>query len=105
MKIYVGNLSYDSTEQDVRQAFEAHGEVNSVAIITDKFSGRSKGFGFVEMPDKQQALAAMNALNDADLQGQTLRVSEARPRTDSGDRRGGGGGGRGGYRDRGGRNW
>lgn len=108
MKIYVGNLSYDSTEQDVRQAFESHGEVRSVDIIMDKFSGRSKGFGFVEMPDKTQAQAAMAALNDSDLQGQTLRVSEARPRTDSGDRRGGGGGGgRGGYRggDRGGRSW
>jgi RNA recognition motif-containing protein len=101
MKIYVGNLSYDSAEEDVRQAFEAHGEVSSVDIITDKFSGRSKGFGFVEMPEKKEAVAAIAALNDSDLQGQALRVSEARPRNGGSDRRGGRGGG--GYR--GGRNW
>lgn len=109
MNIYVGNLSFDTAEDDLRQAFAAHGEVSTVNIIVDKFSGRSRGFGFVEMPDKGQAEAAIAALNDSELQGMTLRVSEARPRTDRGDdRRGGGGGGRrgggGGYRG-GGRNW
>ncbi len=106
MNIYVGNLSFDTAEDDLRQAFAAHGEVSSVNIIVDKFSGRSRGFGFVEMPDKGQAEAAIAALNDSELQGMTLRVSEARPRTDrggggGGQRRGGGGGG---YRG-GGRNW
>lgn len=101
MRIYVGNLSYNSAEEDVRQAFSSHGEVTEVNIITDKFTGKSKGFGFVEMPNKEQAEAAIAALNDTELQGMTLRVSEARPRTDRNDRRGGGGGG--GYR--GGRRW
>jgi cold-inducible RNA-binding protein len=108
MNIYVGNLSFDTAEDDLRQAFAAHGEVSSVNIIVDKFSGRSRGFGFVEMPDKGQAEAAIAALNDSELQGMTLRVSEARPRTDRGDRRGGGGGqrrGGGGYRGGGGRSW
>ena len=93
MKIYVGNMSYDTSEDDLRKAFEAHGQVDSVAIISDKYSGQSKGFGFVEMSNDAEAKTAMENLNDSDLQGRTLKVNEARPRNDS---RGGGGRG-GGY--------
>jgi cold-inducible RNA-binding protein len=93
MKIYVGNMSFDTTEDDLRQAFEAHGQVDSVAIISDRDTGRSKGFGFVEMSNDTEARAAMESLNDTELQGRTLKVNEARPRTEG--RRGGGG--RGGF--------
>ena len=92
MKIYVGNMSYDTSEDDLRKAFEAHGQVDSVAIISDQYSGRSKGFGFVEMSSETEAKAAIEGLNDSDLQGRTLKVNEARPRND-GQR----GGNRGGY--------
>lgn len=94
MKIYVGNMSYDTSEDDLRKAFEAHGTVDSVAVISDQYSGRSKGFGFVEMPNGEEAKAAIDSLNDTDLHGRTLKVNEARPRNDSnrGGRRGGGGG-------------
>ena len=91
MKIYVGNMSYDTSEDDLRKAFEAHGQVDSVAIISDKYSGQSKGFGFVEMSNDTEAKAAMESLNDSDLQGRTLKVNEARPRNDNR------GGNRGGY--------
>ena len=87
MNIYVGNLSYESSEDDLREAFEAFGQVASVAIIKDKFSGRSKGFGFVEMPDEGEANSAIEGLNGKDLKGRTLNVSKARPRSES--RRGG----------------
>jgi RNA recognition motif-containing protein len=87
MNIYVGNLSHEATEEGLRKAFEAFGEVASVAIIKDKYSGESRGFGFVEMPVKAQAIAAINGLNDQELDGRRLNVNEARPR---GDRRGGG---------------
>ncbi|NQT68634.1 MAG: RNA-binding protein [Desulfobacteraceae bacterium] len=97
MNIYVGNLSYEATEEDLRLAFEQFGQIESVNIIKDKFSGKSKGFGFVEMPSKAEAKSAIDELNGKDLKGRTLNVNEARPRTES--RRGGGG--RGG--DRGGR--
>ena len=93
MKIYVGNMSYDTSEDDLRKAFEAHGQVDSVAVISDQYSGRSKGFGFVEMPNETEARAAMDSLNDSDLMGRTLKVNEARPRNE-GQR----GGNRGGYR-------
>ena len=96
MNIYVGNLSYEVTEEDLQQAFEAFGQVESVNIIKDKFSGRSKGFGFVEMPDKANAQSAINELNGKELKGRTLNVNEARPRTESRGGRGGYGGGRGG---------
>lgn len=92
MNIYVGNLSYSVTEDDLRQAFEAFGQVASVSIIKDKYSNQSKGFGFVEMPGKEEAQAAINEMNGKDLKGRALNVNEARPRT-GGDRRGGGGGG------------
>jgi len=102
MKIYVGNLSYEVTEEDLRQEFGAFGEVTSVSVITDKYSGRPKGFGFVEMATKSEAEAAITGLNGKTLKDRTIVVNEARPRTDSrsggsyGDRRGGGyGGGRG----------
>ena len=91
--IYVGNLSYEATEDDIRQAFEAHGEVSSVQIIMDKMTGRSRGFGFVEMPEKTQAQAAITALNLQEIRGRAITVNEARPKGEGG----GGGGGRGGY--------
>ena len=96
MNIYVGNLSYEVTEQELQRAFEAFGQVESVNIIKDKFSGRSKGFGFVEMPDKANAQSAINELNGKELKGRSLNVNEARPRTESRGGRGGYGGGRGG---------
>lgn len=97
MNIYVGNLSRETTEAELRQAFEAHGQVNSAAIIKDKFSGESRGFGFVEMPNRTEAQAAIAALNGKMLGGRTLTVNEAKPREDrpgggaGPDRRGGGG--------------
>ncbi|MBD3404276.1 RNA-binding protein [candidate division GN15 bacterium] len=99
MNIYVGNLAYGTSEDELRNAFSAYGEVSSAAVIKDKFTGESRGFGFVEMPGNDEAQAAIAGLNGQELGGRTLRVSEARPRE------GGGGGGRGG--DRGGRrnNW
>ena len=88
MNIYVGNLSHEVTEEDLQQAFEAFGQVTSAKIITDKFSGGSRGFGFVEMPAKAEAQSAINDLNGKELKGQALNVNEARPRPE--DRRGGG---------------
>jgi len=88
MNIYVGNLSRDITEEDLRKTFEAFGQVASVTIIKDKFSGESRGFGFVEMPDKAEAQAAINGLNGKELKGRTLNINEARPRSEG--RRGGG---------------
>lgn len=89
MNIYVGNLSYDVDDAMLRAAFQAHGEVSSAKVITDRDTGRSRGFGFVEMPSDEEARTAIEALNGADLMGRRLNVNEARPRT---DRRGGGGG-------------
>lgn len=91
MNLYVGNLAREVSEDDLRQAFEAYGEVSSVALIKDKFSGEPRGFGFVEMPAKDQAIAAINGLNGQELKGRALVVNEARPREER--RRGGGGGG------------
>ena len=96
MKIYAGNLSFQLSEDDLRAAFEAHGAVESATIIMDRATGRSKGFGFVEMSDDDQAKAAMEALNGSDLDGRAMNVNEARPREDR--PRGGGRGGGGGYR-------
>ena len=90
MNIYVGNLPREATEDDLRQAFEAFGEVTSAKIITDKFTGDPRGFGFVEMSNNSEAQAAISGLDGKDLKGRTLRVNEARPRRDT--RRGGGGG-------------
>jgi RNA recognition motif-containing protein len=98
MNIYVGNLSYSVTEDDLKQAFEAFGQVASVSIIKDKFSNQSKGFGFVEMPSQEEAQAAITGMNGKELKGRAMNVNEARPRTD--DRRSGGGGRRPGGRPR-----
>jgi len=80
MNIYVGNLAYSVTDADLREAFGASGEVSSASVITDKFSGQSKGFGFVEMPNAAEANAAIRALNEKPLKGRNLRVNEAKPR-------------------------
>jgi len=96
MNIYVGNLSREVTEEDLQQAFEAFGQVASVNVIKDKFSGESRGFGFVEMPAKAEAQSAIDGLNGTELKERTLNVNEARPRSEGrrgGGRRGGGGGG------------
>ncbi len=83
MKIYVGNLSYDITEEELRQEFTAFGEVESVNIITDKYSGRPRGFGFVEMPSVSEGQAAITALNGKTLKDRALNVNAARPRSDN----------------------
>ena len=88
MNIYVGNLSGEISEEDLREAFEAFGKVASVTIIKDKVSGESRGFGFVEMPSKAKAQSAIDGLNGKELKGRTLNVNEARPRREG--RRGGG---------------
>jgi len=80
MNIYIGNLDYGVTEADLRDTFGEFGEVSSSSVITDKFTGRSKGFGFVEMPNNSEALQAISSLNDSDLNGRTIKVNEAKPR-------------------------
>lgn len=95
MKIYVGNLPFSTTEAELRQMFEAHGEVASATLVMDRETGRPRGFGFVEMNDDSQARAAMEALNGQNIAGRDLTVNEARPREDRGGFGGGGGGGRG----------
>jgi RNA recognition motif-containing protein len=87
MNIYVGNLSWEVTQEDLQQAFEAHGQVESANLITDKYTGRSRGFGFVEMPVEDEARAAINALNGMDIKGREISVNEAKPR--NGGSRGG----------------
>ncbi len=82
MNIYVGNMSYELSEDDLRKAFEAFGQVASATIINDKFSGRSKGFGFVEMPNDAEAKAAIEGVNGKDLKGRAVKVNEAKPRPD-----------------------
>ena len=94
-KLYVGNLAYGVTDGDLQQMFGAYGAVRSAQVIMDRDTGRSKGFGFVEMGTDQEAQAAIAALNGQESDGRTLTVNEARPKTEGG--RGGGGGGRGGY--------
>lgn len=96
-RLYVGNLSYNTTENQLQDLFSAHGPVTSVDLIMDKFSGRPRGFGFVTMETKEAADAAVQALNGKNLDGRDLTVNEARPRDDRPARSGGGGG----YRDRG----
>jgi RNA recognition motif-containing protein len=98
-KLYVGNLAYGVTDGDLQKLFEQHGAVQSAQVIMDRDTGRSKGFGFVEMANASEADAAINALNGKEVDGRNLTVNEARPRED----RGGGGGGRGGYGGGGGR--
>lgn len=98
MNIYVGNLSYEANEDDLRQAFESFGQVTSATIIKDKYSNESKGFGFVEMSSKAEAQSAIEGLNGKDLKGKTLNVNEARPRADNRGGRGNKGRGQGGGR-------
>jgi RNA recognition motif-containing protein len=93
-KIFVGNFTFNTTEADIRQLFAPFGAIDSVTVVTDRDTGRSRGFGFVEMPNNSEADAAIAALNGKDTGGRTLTVNEARPKTE----RGGGGGGRGGSR-------
>ncbi|SCX84050.1 RNA recognition motif domain-containing protein [Desulfoluna spongiiphila] len=108
MNIYVGNIAYNMSDDELRVVFENFGDVDSARIITDRDTGRSKGFGFVEMPDSDQAAAALEALNGSEIMGRTLTVNEARPKKPrneyggGGGRRGGGynGGGDGGGYDR-----
>ena len=106
MNIYVGNLSFDVGEEELKEAFGQFGQVAEVRLIMDKYSGKSKGFGFVEMPSKEEAEKAIEEMNGKDLLGRVLNVNEARPKVDrgrgggggdfgGGGRRGGGGGGRG----------
>ena len=93
MNIYVGSLSYKATEEDLRKEFEGFGQVESVNIITNKYSGESRGFGFVEMPNKDEAQSAIEGLNGRELKGRKINVNEARPRSEGqrgGGRRGGG---------------
>jgi uncharacterized membrane protein YgcG len=100
MKLYVGNLSFSTTEETLQAEFGAHGQVEEVAVITDRDTGRPRGFAFVSMNNDNEARAAIEALNGAELDGRTITVNEARPKSNSGG--GGGGGGRGGYRGGGG---
>jgi RNA recognition motif-containing protein len=98
MNIYVGNLSFDVSEENLQKTFEAFGQVTSATIVRDKYSGQPRGFGFVEMPDQNEARTAIANLNGKELLGRQMNVNEARPRTDRrGPGRQGGGGGRSGY--------
>jgi RNA recognition motif-containing protein len=99
VKLYVGNLSFSTTEQDLEEQFGEFGQVNSASLITDRETGRSRGFGFVELDSKEAAQAAIQNLNGKEVDGRALTVNEAKPRED----RGGGGGGRGGFGGGGGR--
>ena len=96
-KLYVGNLSYDTSDSDLQTMFEEYGTVQSAQVIMDRDTGRSKGFGFVEMGSDQEGQAAIAGLNGKEVGGRALTVNEARPRDDRGGGRSGGGGGRGGY--------
>ena len=98
MNIYVGNLAQGTTEEDLQKAFKAFGAVETIKVITDAYTGRSKGFGFIEMPDEANAKSAIDALNGTEIQARQLKVSVARPRTENRGGKGGNRGGRGGYR-------
>ena len=101
MNIYVGNLVFDVSENDLREAFEQFGEITEIRLIMDKYSGKSKGFGFIEMPSKAEAEKAIEEMNGKEFKGRALNVNEAKPKTDRGGR--GGGGRRGGFGGGGGR--
>jgi RNA recognition motif-containing protein len=103
MNIYVGNLSYEVTDEDLKEAFKVFGEVETVRVLKDNDTGRSKGFGFVEMSNNADAQSAIDGLNDKDLKGRALKVNTARPRTENRGGRGGFGGGRRDGREGGGR--
>ena len=98
-KIFVGNFSFSTTEAELRSLFEPHGAIDSVTVVTDRDTGRSRGFAFVEMANNNEAEAAIQALNGADFGGRPLTVNEARPKTDRGGDRPRGGGGRDSHRD------
>jgi RNA recognition motif-containing protein len=102
MNIYVGNLLFDVTEDELKELFAPFGQVTEVRLIMDKFSGKTKGFGFIEMPSKEEAEKAIEGLNGKDVRGRAMTVNEAKPKTDRGDRGGRGGFGGGGGRGRGG---
>lgn len=93
MRLYVGNIARDVTEDDLREAFQAHGKVSEVSIVKDKFNGLPKGFAFVEMPEQEEAQKAIDALKGTELKGRSLDVTEARPRPERSNRGGGAGGG------------
>jgi len=97
INIYVGDLSFNTGEDQLRELFESYGQVESATIISDKFTGRPRGFGFVKMPEREEGLKAIQELDSKDFMERNIKVNEARPRTDRdrGDRQGGGGGGRG----------
>jgi RNA recognition motif-containing protein len=101
MNIYISNLSFDVNDSDLKELFEEYGQVSSAKVITDKFSGKSRGFGFVEMPSEEEGRKAIEELNQAEYDGKTINVSVAKPREDRPERRpfggGGGGGSRGGF--------
>ena len=94
MKLYVGNLSFSTSESQLRELFAAHGEVSSASLVMDRETGRPRGFGFVEFPNDEHARAAMAALSGKNVDGRDLTVNEAKPREGGGGNRGGGGGGR-----------
>ncbi len=105
-KLYIGNLSYSVTSADLESLFSQAGKVESAAVVTDKFSGQSKGFGFVEMATPEEAAAAIDRFNETELKGRNIRVDQARPREGGGNRGGGGGGGGGGgFNRRGSSRW
>ncbi|MBN2056029.1 RNA-binding protein [bacterium] len=93
MDIYVGNLSFETKDSDLKKLFETYGVVDAVRIITDRDTGRSKGFAFIEMPDKSAAQQAIDNINGSEVHGRALRVNESTPKPQRDDRRGGGGGG------------
>jgi RNA recognition motif-containing protein len=89
MNIYVGNLSYEITDDEVKDLFSPHGEISSVSIIKDKYSGQSKGFGFIEMPNQAEAEEAIKALNESEVKGRNIKVNQARPKEERPKRRSG----------------
>lgn len=93
INIYCGNLSFDVNEDELKELFEGYGRVDSAKIILDQFTGRSRGFGFVEMADREEGMRAIEELDAKDYRGRSMKVNEARPRRDAGRREGGGGGG------------
>lgn len=103
MKLYVGNLPFSTNDSELREMFEAHGQVASATIVMDRETGRPRGFGFVEMANDDEGRAAIEKLNGAEIGGRAIVVNEARPKSDRGGFGGGGGGGRGGYGGGGGR--
>lgn len=99
MKLFIGNFTFSTTEDDLRALFEPYGTIDSISVVTDRTTGRSRGFGFVEMPDRGQAEKAIDALNGKEVGGRTLNINEARPKVDNGGFRGGRGGNARGSRD------